>query len=100
MFGLSHGDTDQNYADIDFGVDVYNNQYYVVENGATRYGPVPVSTGAVLRVAVTSGVVEYYINGVLRYTSTATPTYPLLVDAALYDTGATIQGVVLSGALQ
>ena len=54
----------------------------------------------VLRVAVTSGVVRYSINGVLQYSSTATPHYPLLCDTALYDTGATIQAVVISGSLQ
>jgi hypothetical protein len=33
------------------------------------------------------------------YTSTQTPTYPLLVDAALLTSGATINGAVISGAL-
>jgi hypothetical protein len=100
MFGLSNGDTDQGYNDIDFGIDVYNNQFYVVENSATRFGPVTVKAGDVLRVAVAAGVVRYSINGALQYTSTATPTYPLLCDTALYDTGATVKGVVISGSLQ
>jgi hypothetical protein len=99
MFGLSNGDTDQGYNDIDFGIDVYNNQFYVVENGATRYGPVTVKANDVLRVALTSGVVQYSINGALRYTSAATPHYPLLCDTALYDAGATIRGAIISGSL-
>jgi bacillolysin len=97
LFGLSNGDTDQGYADVDFGIDVYLNQFYVIENGVTKYGPVTVKTNDVLRVGITAGVVRYYINGALQYTSTATPTYPLLCDTALYDTNATIRNVVISG---
>ena len=65
-----------------------------------KFGPVTVKTNDVLRAAVTAGVVGYYINGALRYMSTATPTYPLLCDTALYDTGATLQNVMISGSLQ
>ena len=49
-----------------------------------------------LRVAVEGGVVKYRKNGTLVYTSTVAPTYPLLVDTALYTSGATLTNVVLS----
>ena len=41
---------------------------------------------------------KYSKNGAVFYTSTKTPTYPLLVDAALYTQGATLSNAVVSGA--
>jgi hypothetical protein len=49
----------------------------------------------VLRVAVVSGVVKYSKNGVVFYTSTKAPVYPLLVDSALYNTGATLNNAMI-----
>ena len=43
-------------------------------------------------------MVKYRKNGTLLYTSTVTPSYPLLVDTALYSNGSTIS-VVISGNL-
>ena len=40
---------------------------------------------------------KYSKNGTVFYTSTKTPTYPLLVDAALYTQGATLNSAVISG---
>jgi RHS repeat-associated protein len=40
--------------------------------------------------------VKYRRNGALLYTSTGTPTYPLLVDSALHGTGDTLSNVVIS----
>ncbi len=48
-------------------------------------------------MAVERGVVKYRKNGTLIYTSTVSPTYPLLVDTSLYTNGSTISDVVLSG---
>jgi hypothetical protein len=45
-------------------------------------------------------VVRYSRNGTVFYTSTLTPIYPLLIDAALYTASATIKDVVISGLLQ
>ena len=44
-------------------------------------------------------MVKYRKNGTVVYTSTATPTYPLLVDTALFTASCTINNVVLSGNL-
>ena len=40
---------------------------------------------------------KYSKNGTVFYTSTKTPTYPLLVDTALYTQGATLNNAVLAG---
>jgi len=72
--------------------------------GGTNHGQVGTfTTGDRFRVAVVSGVVKYYkiVGGTptLLYTSATTPTYPLLVDTAVYDSGCQINNVVISGNL-
>ncbi len=95
--GLGHGDTDQNFTDVDFGLFPYSTSgiLYVIENG-TGKGTFSYVTGDVLRVAVDSGVVKYYKNGVLLYTSLVAPTYPLNFDTSLYQPGATIQNAKIA----
>jgi hypothetical protein len=41
-------------------------------------------------------VVSYSVNGSAFYSSAAAPVYPLLVDTALFDVGATLSGVTLA----
>ena len=82
--------------DINFAIKLANNKKAnVVENGVvkakTKYKP-----GNVLRVAVESGVVNYYKNGSVFYTSTAAPVYPLLVNASLVDNMASVSNVMIS----
>ena len=57
------------------------------------------SSGDHFRVAVVGGVVRYWHNDRLLWTSTRAPQYPLRVSAALYTTGATVQAVVIVTAL-
>jgi RHS repeat-associated protein len=51
-----------------------------------------------LKVAVEGGVVKYYRNSTLLYTSTVAPTYPLQVDASLNTVNAGVYNVVIVGA--
>jgi hypothetical protein len=101
MVGLSNGDSDDTHIDIDFAIYVTAvGTVDIYEKGAPR-GTVGVYVpGDVLRIAVESGVVRYYRNTRVVYTSTAAPVYPLLVDTALLSTGGTIKDVVISGSLQ
>jgi uncharacterized repeat protein (TIGR01451 family) len=101
MLGLSNGDSDQGYADIDFALYTYpsTGQLLVYEKGTQRGSFGTYAAGDTLRVAVASGVVRYYRNGALLYTSAQVPTLPLRVDASLYSTGATVSTAVLSGTL-
>ena len=64
---------------------------------AAGAGALLVSAFFFARVAVEGGVVRYRRNGALLYTSAAAPSYPLLVDAALYTQGATLNNAVLGG---
>ena len=99
MCGLSHDNSSENYADIDFAVYLADNgQFYVYENGTYRGGFGSYSTGDVFTVALTGGVITYSRNGTIFYTSSATPTLPLFADVSLYSPGATVDNFVISGA--
>jgi hypothetical protein len=106
MCGLSNGDSNQSFTDIDFAIhpnpghmiDIWEKGTFV-SGGVVFYQP-----GDHFRVAVESNVVNYYkISGgatTLIYTSTQVPSYPLQVDTSLYYNNATISNVILSGNIQ
>ena len=96
MLGLSHGDSNASYNDIDFALYLYSGQILIYEAGAYRGNYGPFATGDTMRVEVSNGLVQYSRNGSVFYTSNGTPVYPLLVDAALYSTGATLVDVVVN----
>ncbi|HXM48029.1 MAG TPA: hypothetical protein VN956_09180, partial [Pyrinomonadaceae bacterium] len=94
--GLSNGDTNQSWEDIDFCLYLNaDGTIYINEgsNGRGNFGAY--ATGDVFRVAVEGGVVKYRKNGTLLYTSTVPPTYPLLVDTSLHDNGSTLSNVMI-----
>jgi hypothetical protein len=98
MFGLGNGDSNQNYPDIAFAFYlVGNGTLQIYESGSLRGNFGNYSTGQTLQVAVEGGVVKYKRNGTVLYTSTMTPTHPLLVDTALYTQGSTLNSAVISG---
>jgi RHS repeat-associated protein len=95
--GLSNGNSNADYTDVDFAIHpVPGGTIYIYEGGISRGTFGSSTVGDVLRVAVEGGVVKYRKNGALLYTSTITPTYPLLVDSALYATGDTLSNVVVT----
>src|SRR5204863_9018852 len=55
------------------------------------------AVGDVVRVSVEGGLVKYYRNGVLVFTSAAPPVYPLLVDTAINSLLGTLSNVVICG---
>jgi hypothetical protein len=96
--GLSNGNTDTTRADIDFALFFSAaGAAQVFERGAWITGTNYIG-GETFRIAVESGVVKYYKNGTLFYTSTDTPTYPLQVDTSLLTLNGTITNAVISGA--
>ena len=101
VIGLSHGNTNSSRTDIDFGIQMWHvappGNLEVREKGVYKIGTTYV-TGDVFRIAVESGVVKYYKNGTVFYTSAAAPAYPLLVDTALFRVNSTIANAVLLGA--
>jgi RHS repeat-associated protein len=100
MIGLSNGDTDQNYTDIDFAIYLWTDgRAYAYHAGVNSWVSVAYAAGDHFRVSVENNVVKYYQNGTLWYTSPYSPTYPLLVDTSLYANGSTLTSVVISGNL-
>ena len=101
MLGLSKGDSNQNYTDIDFAFyPAADGGLYVYEGGTSRGYFGPYTTGDLLKVSIEGGQVKYRRNGTLLYTSTVAPSYPLLVDTSLYSNGATLNNVIISGNIQ
>ena len=92
--GLSHGNTDTRLADIDFAIRLGQGYAEVRENNVYRIGTL-LAAGDRFKVAVEGGVVKYSKNGVLFYTSTVAPTYPLLVDSSLLSAGTTVTNAAL-----
>ena len=75
MLGLSNGNTNASYDDIDFALYQYPGQIQVYENGIFKGTFGAYVAGDSLRVAVVGGVVKYPANGAVFYTSTKTPVY-------------------------
>jgi len=94
--GLSDGDVNQGWEDIAFGIKVRDDATIeVVESGTSRGTFGSYAAGDRFRVEVVSGVVTYAQNDSVFYASTLAPSYPMVVDTALYSAGATLTDVVL-----
>jgi len=99
LFGFSHTDTDQSWPSIQFGIDLdLSGSAYVFESGNNRGNFGAYAPGDKFQVAIVGGVVKYKKNGTVFYTSSVTPTYPLVVDTALHANGCTLSNVVLNAA--
>jgi subtilisin-like proprotein convertase family protein len=100
VFGLSNGNSNATESDVDFGIYVYLSEVRIKEGGVNRLNGASPSFGTIvsgdrLRVGVDGGVVKYYKNGVLFYTSTGTPVFPLLIDTSFYTPGSTVTNAVI-----
>lgn len=94
MAGLSNGNSGVAYEDVDYAIhsDALGN-VHIFEAGAYRGQFGTYVAGDRFRVEVRYGVVRYFRNGQLLYTSAVPPKYPLRVDAELYDPGVSVTDV-------
>lgn len=88
MFGLSETDPNYNYTTIKYGVfPHYNGEIYIFENGtlvhSANYG-FDVENDNIEIKRDGAGVVTYYHNGILIYTSLVTTTSSLIFDSSIY----------------
>lgn len=101
MIGLSHTDASLSFDTIQFAIFLADGggALLVYENGVGIGTFGTYTTGDKLRVEVSGAkVVTYKKNGTTFYTSlVAAGAYPLFVDTALRDVGATLQSVILFG---
>ena len=88
----THSNT--NYTLLDFSIQFNGGGYAEVENYVYKTDT-PFASGNVFRIAVESGVVKYYKNGTVFYTSTKTPSFPLYADAVMTNLNATITNAVI-----
>ncbi len=87
MAGLSKGDSDQTYQDIDFAIYLTGSAVWVYEGGNSKGTFGSYVTTDKFRVEVEGSIVRYRKNGVVIYTSLLPATFPLLFDCALNTTG-------------
>jgi hypothetical protein len=86
MFGLSNGDSNTLHGDIDFAAYLAGSTLMVYERGLNKGTFGTLAVGDVIKVSIESGVVKYYKNDALFYTSSAPARYPLLLDTAINST--------------
>lgn len=97
MAGLSNGDVNQGFADIDYAFYLRGNgTLQVYEGGFLVQNVGTYTAGDVFRIEATSSSVVYSVNGTPVRTTLTSPTFPLLVDTALYTNGATLTNFVLA----
>src|SRR5262249_44937248 len=100
MFGLGNGDSSQSYTDIEYAIYMYSDgSSYIYESGTYKGKFDNYTTGDTFKVSVESGVVKYYHNAHLEYTSSVAPTYPLLLDTSIYNSGGSISNAIICGTL-
>ncbi len=90
--GLSFGDSDTTYADIDFAFRFNGGGWAdVLENGVYQSGgDTPYNAGDVFRIAVVGSKVQYLRNGVLLHETLTQVRYPFVLDVSLASIGATV----------
>ena len=100
MAGLSNGNAGQGQADVDFAIRLSDTgRVAIFEGGINRAAVGTYAAGDVFRVQVQGGVVTYWRNSSLLYTSAGTPIFPLLVDTSLFTPGATIRDAAVQSLL-
>jgi hypothetical protein len=102
MAGLAATSRTTSYTDIDFAfycemnsaLDIFESDG--ASGRSTRVGNFGTWTGdEVFGVQVTGTTVKYLKDGLVLHTSTRAATFPLHVDASIYDVGATLSDVAL-----
>lgn len=89
--GLGTNTPDWGYTNIQFDINMaVSNNVRIFESGTSRGSFGTYAPGDVFRIAIEGGVVKYYKNGGLLYTSLVAPTYPLYLDTSLYHLNGTV----------
>ena len=95
MFGLGNANVGSDDTDIEFGLHLLDGgTLEIVEKGVSKGSVGSYAVGDVLKVTV-SGVVKYYRNGTLLYTSLAVVKYPLYLDSSIKTPGGKLVDALL-----
>ena len=98
LFGLSDENIDENYTTIDYAFFTYpvDKRIVVYENGVSRGIKDYYEDGDILKISRESGVVKFYVNDVLVYTSSIPSISELISDFTIYNTGERIDNINMS----
>jgi RHS repeat-associated protein len=97
MCGLGNADGSAYFDDIDYAFFVGpSGGLQIYESGNLRGSFGTYAASDRLKVAVEGGVVKYYRNSTLVYTSTVAPAYPLQVDTSLNTVNSGVYNVMIS----
>ncbi len=97
MVGLSNTDANANFNTIRYAFDLNSNgQLRIYENGTNRGLFGNYAIGDIFRISVELGIVNYYRNGALIYTSALAPTLPLLADVSISNVGGRVTNAVVA----
>jgi hypothetical protein len=92
--GLANANAGTGSSNMDYAIRLQSGAAEVREKGVYKADTTFVS-GDVFRIAVGAGVVNYYKNGTVFYTSAIAPNYPLLASVAINNIGGTISNAVM-----
>jgi polyvinyl alcohol dehydrogenase (cytochrome) len=93
--GFSRTAIGTDYVGIDFAVKLTDYSVAEVRENNIYKAETTYRAGDVFRVSVDSGLIRYFKNGGLFYTSFRTPTYPLIVQAAFMQVGARLENAAI-----
>jgi PKD repeat protein len=94
MCGLGNSDSSTSYPDIEYAFYLEGgSNLYIYESGNYRGAFGSYADTDRLKVAAEGGIVKYYKNGTLLYTSTVTAQFPLLVDTSLYSVNPSVNAL-------
>lgn len=83
------------YFEISYGIFCSGGYYNVIEQGAAKTAKAAYLASDVFKIDRTAGVVTYYLNNTLVYTSSRNSADELLLDCSLYAAGDTISNAAL-----
>lgn len=85
--GLNYTDPDADYINIDYAFYLSGRIARIMESGAEKMYIGPYAEADVFKIDRRKGVVRYYINDVLQYTSATTSTGITFLDVSMYSGG-------------
>jgi hypothetical protein len=94
--GLTHSPSGTDFYAIDFGIKLNESGVAEIRENNSYQGETTYTATDVFRISIQSGVVKYYKNGAVFYTSGKAPSYPLRADAVFIHLNGTVNNAVIS----
>jgi polyvinyl alcohol dehydrogenase (cytochrome) len=88
--GLTSSAIGTDFAEIDFSIKLTDSNVAEVRENNIYRTETSYTAGDLFRIAINSGTVIYYKNGVILYVSRTAPRFPMFVSAVLINIGARI----------